>query len=155
MSDKTICSQLRKRDGRIVDFEPERIRLAADKALKASGMDNDKLSKTILNDVLAALRKNEFDEDTPDIEFIQDMVEHAFIRRGLSKTAKQFILYREQHKKMRTGKKIMMDVHDLVASYIDLQDWRVNENSNAGYSYPSLLNHVSGSVIANYTLSNI
>jgi len=155
MSDKTICSQIRKRDGRVVEFEPERIRLAAEKALKASGMDNEKLSRTILNDVLAALRKNEFEDDTPDIEFVQDMVEHAFIRRGLSKTAKQFILYREQHKKIRDGKKIMMDVHDLVASYIDLHDWRVNENSNAGYSYPSLLNHVSGSVIANYTLSNI
>jgi len=49
----------------------------------------------------------------------------------------------------------MMDVQDLVASYISNDDWRVNENSNSGYSYASLLNHVSGSVIANYSLTNM
>jgi anaerobic ribonucleoside-triphosphate reductase len=148
-------SQVRKRDGRVVDFEPDRIRLAAEKALKASGMGNEKLSKTICKDALSALAKNQFEDNIPDIETIQDNVERAFIKRGLSKTAKLYILYREQHKKMRDGKRIMMDVHDLVASYIDLHDWRVNENSNAGYSYASLLNHVSGSVIANYSLENM
>jgi len=149
------CAHVRKRDGRVVEFEAERIRIAAAKALKASGMENAKLSRTIRDDVLGSLSKTKIQENTPDIELLQDMVERAFIKRGLSKTAKLFILYREQHKKLRDGKRIMMDAHDLVASYLDLHDWRVNENSNAGYSYASLLNHVSGSVIANYTLSNM
>ncbi|MEG2076717.1 MAG: anaerobic ribonucleoside-triphosphate reductase, partial [Victivallaceae bacterium] len=65
------------------------------------------------------------------------------------------ILYRANREKVRTGKQLMMDIQELVSSYIEQQDWRVNENSNSGYSYASLLNHVSGTVVANYTLSNI
>jgi ribonucleoside-triphosphate reductase len=148
--------QIRKRDGRLVPFDPERIRLAAEKALKAAGIDQAKLPQTICQDVLKALRDANVGADgVPDIEQIQDLVEQAFIKRGLSKAAKLYILYRAQHDKLRTGKQLMMDVQDLVNSYISNDDWRVNENSNAGYSYASLLNHVSGSVIANYTLSNI
>lgn len=150
-----VITHVRKRDGRIVDFDPERIRLAAFKALKASGIDNEKLSKTILNHVIKSLGEEELEENTPDIELIQDLVEMAFIKRGLSKAAKLYILYRAQHDKMRDDKQLMMDVYGLVSSYIDMNDWRVNENSNAGYSYASLLNHVSGSVVANYSLTNM
>lgn len=147
--------QVRKRDGRIVDFDLERIRLAADKALKAAGIDNEKLSKTICNHVLKSLGEEDIEDNIPDIELIQDLVEMAFIKRGLSKAAKLYILYRAQHDKMRDEKQLMMDVYGLVSSYIDMNDWRVNENSNAGYSYASLLNHVSGSVVANYSLTNM
>ncbi len=153
---ETTVEKIRKRDGRVVDFEPERIAIAASKALKASGMENDKLASTICKDVVKSLEKKGFTGDNnPDIDLVQDQVEKAFIKRGLSKAAKAFILYRAQHDKLREGKKIMMDVQDLVASYLDRADWRVNENSNAGYSYASLLNHVSGTVVARYTLSNI
>ncbi|QSH40798.1 ribonucleoside triphosphate reductase [Lentisphaerota bacterium ZTH] len=152
----TIITRIKKRDGRIVDFDIDRISIAASKALRASGTANDKLAKTICNDVIKELEERGFGQDNvPDIELVQDLVESSFIKRGLSKAAKLYILYRAQHDKMREGKKMMMDVQDLVASYLDQQDWRVNENSNAGYSYASLLNHVSGSVIANYTLQNI
>ncbi len=155
MSVKSIYDRIRKRDGRVVEFDAERIALAVNKALKAVGTGNEKLSKTICSDVLTALNGIKVKEDIPDIELVQDLVEQAFIRRGLTKAAKSFILYRAQHDKMREGKKLMMDVQDLVSSYIEQNDWRVNENSNAGYSYASLLNHVSGSVVAHYTLSNI
>ena len=152
----SVIQKIRKRDGRVVDFDPERITLAAAKALKASGTANDKLAITICKDVLKALDEKNIEAGVvPDIELIQDLVENSFIKRGLSKAAKLYILYRAQHDKMREGKKLMMDVQDLVASYIDREDWRVNENSNAGYSYASLLNHVSGTVVAHYTLSNI
>lgn len=153
----SAIAKIKKRDGRVVDFEPDRITIAAGKALKAAGTANDKLAQTICKDVIEALHKKGFDDanNVPDIELIQDLVESSFIRRGLSKAAKLYILYRAQHDKLREGKKLMMDVQDLVSSYIDQEDWRVNENSNAGYSYASLLNHVSGAVIAHYTLSNI
>lgn len=151
--------QVKKRDGRIVDFEAERITLAISKALKAAGTDDQKIGKlavTLCDDVLESLRKkNSGETEIPCIEEIQDLVEHAFIKRGLSKAAKLYILYRAQHDKMREGKKLMMDVQELVSSYLDQEDWRVNENSNSGYSYASLLNHVSGTVIARYTLSNM
>lgn len=149
--------KVRKRDGRIVDFDPERITLAAAKALKAAGTNNVKIAGTISADVVQALIDKGFVDEAniPDIEVIQDLVEHSFIKRGLSKAAKLYILYRAQHEKLRAHKQLMMDVQELVSSYISQEDWRVNENSNAGYSYASLLNHVSGAVIANYTLANI
>ncbi len=155
MSVKPIYERIRKRDGRIVEFDAERITLAVNKALKAVGTANDKLAKTICSDVITALNGIKVKEDIPDIDLVQDLVEQSFIRKGLTKAAKSFILYRAQHDKMRESKKLMMDVQDLVSSYIEQNDWRVNENSNAGYSYASLLNHVSGSVVAHYTLSNI
>ncbi|HCE45465.1 MAG TPA: ribonucleoside triphosphate reductase [Lentisphaeria bacterium] len=155
MSVKPLYDRIRKRDGRVVEFDAERITLAVNKALKAVGTGNDKLAKTICSDVITALNGIKVKEDVPDIELVQDLVEQSFIRKGLTKAAKSFILYRAQHDNLRESKKLMMDVQDLVSSYIEQNDWRVNENSNAGYSYASLLNHVSGSVIAHYTLSNI
>ncbi len=149
------CLNVRKRDGRVVPFDPERITLAAAKALKAAGTASDKLAATICKDVIKELSEKEYGEEVPDIELIQDLVEQSFIRRGLSKAAKLFILYRAQHAKIRDGKQLMMDVQELVSSYLKKEDWRVNENSNAGYSYASLLNHVSGGIIAKYSLSNI
>ncbi|MEG1980156.1 MAG: ribonucleoside triphosphate reductase, partial [Victivallaceae bacterium] len=157
MSELTnVITKIRKRDGRIVDFDPERITIAAGKALKAAGTANNKLASTICHDVIHELVEKKFDQDNiPDIEDVQDLVESAFIRRGLTKAAKLYILYRANREKVRTGKQLMMDIQELVSSYIEQQDWRVNENSNSGYSYASLLNHVSGTVVANYTLSNI
>ena len=149
--------KIRKRDGRVVDFDPERIAIAAGKALKAAGTGNDKVARHIAADVVAELVEKGYNgaEQIPDIELVQDLVEHSFIKRGLSKAAKLFILYRQQHEKIRDARRLLMDVQDLVSSYFGQEDWRVNENSNAGYSYASLLNHVSGAVIANYTLANI
>ena len=146
---------IRKRDGRTVAFDPERITLAAYKALRAVGTANHKLANTICQDVMSSLGEMAGKVEVPEIEVIQDLVESAFIRRGLTKAAKSYILYRAQHQKLRESRQLLMDVQELVASYLDKNDWRVNENSNAGYSFASLLNHVSGSVIANYTLSNV
>ncbi len=159
MTDMNLAPlRVRKRDGRVVPFDLDRIKLAAAKALKAAGTGNDRIAETIAKDVMEELMTKGYTAESaevPDIEIIQDLVEQSFIRRGLSKAAKLYILYRAQREKVRTGKQLMMDVQDLVSSYIDHEDWRVNENSNAGYSYASLLNHVSGAVIANYTLANV
>ncbi|MBQ3351214.1 MAG: ribonucleoside triphosphate reductase [Thermoguttaceae bacterium] len=154
---ESSLKKLRKRDGRIVDFDDSRIISAADRALRSVGTANEKVAKRIARDVIEELVDKGYDQpdQIPDQELVQDLIEHSFIKRGMTAAAKAFILYREQHQKMREAKHLMMDVQDLVGSYLGQDDWRVNENSNAGYSYASLLNHVSGAVIANYTLANI
>ena len=152
---KQTYTKIKKRDGRVVDFEPERITLAADKALRAVGTANHKLAKTICQDVLKSLEEQKGKIEVPDIEMIQDFVETAFIRRSLTKAAKSYILYRAQHQNLRKKRQLLMDIQDLVGTYLNKDDWRVNENSNAGYSFASLLNHISGSVVANYSLENI
>ena len=156
MSVQNTIKQIKKRDGRIVEFDIERITIAAKKALQATGAASKKLSQTISKDVLSELTKQGFGDDKiPDIEVVQDLVERSFIKRGLTKASKAYILYRAQHDSLRKSKQMMMDVQGLVADYLDREDWRVNENSNAGFSYASLLNHVSGSVVAHYTLENV
>ena len=157
MSNTVSIQKMKKRDGRIVEFDPQRIAIAAGKALKAAGMGSDKVARHIADDVVRELVDKVYDDELqiPDVEVIQDLVEHAFVKRGLSQAAKLYILYRASHTKIREAKKLMMDVQELVSSYLGQEDWRVNENSNSGYSYASLLNHVSGSVIANYALANM
>ena len=157
MSNTVSIQKMKKRDGRIVEFDPQRIAIAAGKALKAAGMGSDKVARHIADDVVRELVDKGYDDELqiPDVEVIQDLVEHAFVKRGLSQAAKLYILFRASHTKIREAKKLMMDVQELVSSYLGQEDWRVNENSNSGYSYASLLNHVSGSVIANYALANM
>ncbi|MFA6714327.1 MAG: ribonucleoside triphosphate reductase [Victivallaceae bacterium] len=157
MSANNTIKQIKKRDGRVVEFDIERITIAAKKALQVTGATNGKLPQTISRDVLAELISGGYGkaDNIPDIETVQDLVERSFIKRGLTKAAKAYILYRAQHENLRSNKQMMMDVQGLVADYLDREDWRVNENSNAGFSYASLLNHVSGSVVAHYTLENV
>ena len=157
MEIKSSIPKMKKRDGRIVDFDAERIVIAVGKALKAAGTANEKIARRITQDVVDELTNKgcASGELIPDVEMIQDLVEHALVKRGLSQAAKLYILYRATHQKMREARKLMMDIQDLVSGYLGQEDWRVNENSNVGFSYASLLSHVSGAVIANYTLANI
>ena len=153
----TTINQIRKRDNSIVPFDIDKIIGAADAALKASGTSNHKVAEHLATDVVKELIDKGYDQDDqiPTVELIQDLLENAFVKRGLTHAAKAFILYRDEHKKAREGKPVMIDAKELVDGYIKQEDWRVNENSNSGYSYASLLNHASGAVIANYTLSNV
>ena len=153
----TTINQIRKRDNSIVSFDINKIIKAADAALKASGTGNHKVAEHLATDVVKELVDKGYDQDDqiPTVELVQDLLENAFVKRALTHAAKAFILYRDKHKRAREGTHVMIDVKDLVEGYLNQEDWRVQENSNSGYSYASLLNHASGAVIANYTLSNI
>ena len=118
MNSTESIRKMKKRDGRIVDFDPQRIAIAAGKALKAAGMGSEKVARHIADDVVRELIDKGYDEELmiPDVEVIQDLVEHAFVKRGLSQAAKLYILYRANHAKIREAKKLMMDVQEIVSS---------------------------------------
>lgn len=153
----TTLNQIRKRSGDVVSFDVTKIIEAAFAALKASGTPNREVAEHLSVDVVQELLDKGYDQkdQIPTVELVQDLLENAFVKRGLTHAAKAFIIYREEHKKAREGKPVLIDAKELVDGYINQEDWRVNENSNSGYSYASLLNHASGAVIANYTLSNV
>ena len=138
-----------KRDGTVVPFDAEKITTAIAKALASVDMKGERLIKLVTHDVLSEL--NEL-STTPSVEQVQDIVERMLTKRGLYAAAKSFILYRAQHEKMRDGKELMMDISGLINHYRDQSDWRVHENANSGYSYSSLLKHVSSSVLSKYGL---
>lgn len=152
-----MLKEIIKRDGSIVEFDPNKINLAIKKAFVAArGESDEELIGKLTKAVVRYLKANVPEDTTKTtIEDVQDAVEHVLIKYNLPKVAKEYILYRDLHNKIRTNKNILLDSYKLVGEYVDKVDWRVNENANAGYSYASMLNHISGSVVANYTLANM
>src|SRR4030042_1269695 len=143
-----------KRDSKLEPFDKERITNAVWKAAKAVGGKDREQAKRVSDQVVADL-KNRYGEDgVPTVEEIQDTVEKMLIENGHAQTAKAFILYRKQHQDMRELSALLSNA-DLVDQYLELQDWRVKENSNMSYSLQGLNNPLSSTVIAKYWITRI
>ena len=124
--------KVRKRDGRIVDFDKSRITNAIFAAAQAVGGKDRKLAERLADKVVKELEKR-FQKVIPGVEDIQDIVEKVLIEEGHAKTAKAYILYRKQHADIRRVRALLQDI-SLVESYLEKTDWRVRENSNMSYS---------------------
>jgi ribonucleoside-triphosphate reductase len=145
---------VRKRDGKLEPFDQERITNAVWKAAKAVGGKDREQAKRVSDAVMAEL-KNRFGEDgVPTVEEIQDIVEKMLIENGHAQTAKAYILYRKQHQDMRELAALLSSA-DLVDQYLEVEDWRVKENSNMSYSLQGLNNYLSSTVIAKYWITRI
>jgi len=146
--------QIRKRDGSIVDFDRNKIIQAVYKALKAVGRDDMILAEQIADKTIKALNNKFHPRSIPAIEEIQDLVEESLIREDLFKAAKSYIIYREQHARLRDLKKLL-DSNDIIEGYLKQLDWLVKENANMTYSLQGLNNHVASAVSSNYWLNKI
>jgi ribonucleoside-triphosphate reductase len=149
-----MITHVKKRDGRITDFDQERITEAIFNAAQAVG-GNDRTLASQLSEKVAEYLETQIPDRIPHVEEIQDAVEKILTENGHYRTTKAYILYREQHKKIRDTQNLIMDITQTMDGYLRQKDWRVNENSNIAYSFSGLLMHVGGSVIANYTLHNL
>ncbi|HOG23670.1 MAG TPA: ribonucleoside triphosphate reductase [Candidatus Omnitrophota bacterium] len=147
-------TNIRKRDGSIVPFNGVKIYDAILKAGAATG-DYDGTEAQFLTLAVIKVIDNRYDRGFLDIEAIQDIVEQVLITSNYLKTARAYIIYREQHKKLRGDKKTVVDVISSVNEYLYKQDWRVNANANQGYSLGGMILNISGKVIANYWLSHV
>ncbi|RKY69020.1 MAG: ribonucleoside triphosphate reductase [Candidatus Latescibacterota bacterium] len=148
-------SQIRKRDGRLVKFDQEKITNAIFKAIQAVGGDDRTVAQSISDQVVSILRIFYRDGRVPAVEEVQDLVEKVLIENGQAETAKAYILYRAQRAKLRRQRSVMMDIRETIGDYLNQSDWRVNENSNSDYSLSGLLMHAAGAAIANYTLEEV
>ncbi len=145
---------VRKRDGKLEPFDQERITVAIWKAAKAVGGKDREQSKKVSNQVVTELQNRYGDDGCPTVEEIQDFVEKMLIENGHAQTAKAYILYRKQHQDMRELAALLSSA-DLVDQYLEVEDWRVKENSNMSYSLQGLNNYLSSTVIAKYWISRI
>jgi len=145
---------VRKRDGRLEPFDQERITNAIWKAAKAVGGKDRALAKKLSDQVVAELQKRFGEDGVPTVEEIQDLVEKTLIENGHARTAKAYILYRKQHQDIRELASLLSSA-DLVDQYLEIEDWRVRENSNMSYSLQGLNNYLSCTVVAKYWLSRI
>ena len=146
---------IRKRDGRVVPFNAEKITDAVFNAAKAVGGTNRDTAAQITESLIGILEVIFKDGRIPTVENVQDLVEKILIERGHARVAKAYILYREQHRKIREGKDLLNEGLRLVEDYLDRSDWRVNENSNMSYSLQGLNNHIAAAVTAKYWLERI
>lgn len=147
-------TQLKKRDGRITTFAVDKITTAIFKALRAAGQEDRPLAEKLGALVIKALDKKYDGHTIPSVEQVQDMVEATLIKAGLVEVAKSYILYRDQHAKIRDINKFI-NSDDLIDQYLNKLDWRVKENSNMAYSLQGLNNHVASTVSAHYWLNSI
>ncbi|MBI5078538.1 ribonucleoside triphosphate reductase, partial [Candidatus Saganbacteria bacterium] len=145
---------IEKRNGKTVPFDEKKIEEAILKALKAAGGEDPPAARTITEKVVHNL-KRKFGYDAPTVEQVQDMVEKELINAGLAECAKAYILYRNRRSETRTSQAFLHKVEDIISGYVSQSDWRVAENSNASYSLSGLQAHISGAVVAEYTLRNI
>jgi anaerobic ribonucleoside-triphosphate reductase len=147
-----MFTEIAKRDGTIVPFEAQKITNAVAKAGKATEEFEERVAQRLTLRVLN-LAQQVFGEKIPTVEEVQDIVEEVLLSSTYRKTAKAYIIYRDQHAKMReiTNKASV----DLVDQYLNRTDWRVNENSNMAFSLQGLNNYVSSEVSRVYWLNEI
>ncbi len=147
--------QVVKRDGEIADFNLSKISAAIEKAFKAT----DKFYTGDIINLLTLRVTADFQQKVQDekisVEDVQDSVEHVLEQTGYTDVAKAYILYRKNREKIRNMKSTILDYKEIVNSYVKEEDWRVKENSTVTYSVGGLILHNSGSVTANYWLSEI
>ncbi|EHK66113.1 anaerobic ribonucleoside triphosphate reductase [Achromobacter arsenitoxydans SY8] len=140
-----------KRDGRVVAFDSDKIAQAMAAAGQSTGELDLAGARTLTSAVVAALDGNL----CPGVETIQNRVEEALVQAGHWRTARAYIVYREQHARLRSLRHTLVDVESAMEEYLDQRDWRVNANANQGYSLGGLILNVAGKVTANYWLSNV
>lgn len=146
-----------KRDGKIVEFNSEKITSAIEKAASVT-KEFDKDTAKTLTEKVVELTKDLVDKKhenlkAASIEEIQDIVEYILLSSDYKKTAKSYMLYREQQSRLRefTHNANM----NMVDDYLKQLDWEVNENSNMTYSIQGLNNYVSSHISKNYWLNKI
>lgn len=146
-----------KRDGQIVDFDSAKI---TDAICKASNVTKEidpftarRLTKNVIKIVNDFVKEKQTNMSAPTIEEIQDIVEKVLLSSEYKQTAKSYILYREQHNKMRNF--VNTASVNMVDDYLKQLDWQVNENSNMGYSIQGLNNYLASAISKNYWLNKI
>ncbi|MFN3301826.1 MAG: ribonucleoside triphosphate reductase, partial [Patescibacteria group bacterium] len=146
---------VKKRDGQIVPFDQEKIVQAIFKAITATGEGNGKRAKRLANKVVKILNRRFKKDEIPQVEQIQDIVEEVLILEGLVETAKAYILYREQRRRIREGIAVVDESVERIDSYLQELDWQVQENANMTFSLQGLNQYIVSNVSKKYWLNKI
>lgn len=145
-----MAIQVKKRNGSLVPFVYQKIINAATKALESTNVEMDVVTRRAFDDHFSFV--NSLDEDSfLTVEDIQDDVEFLLMKTKHYQAAKNFILYRDQHRRTRDA----VSVKKAIEEYISHSDWRIKANANQGYSLGGMILNTSGKVVANYWLNEI
>lgn len=147
--------KVKKRDGRLVDFDAERITNAIYKAITATGQGDGAKSHQVTEKVIKIFNRRFRDGETATVEQIQDIVEEVLILEGLVDTAKSYILYREQRRRVREVAVVSEEAVERVDQYLEKLDWEVQENANMAFSLQGLNHYGVSYIVKKYWLNKI
>ncbi|HOF09002.1 MAG TPA: ribonucleoside triphosphate reductase [Opitutaceae bacterium] len=147
-----LPAQIRKRDGRIVPFSVSRVTHALERAGSSTGEYNRDIAQRLTIRVVNLLA-NTVADPIPTVEQVQDIAEEVLLESPFRRTARAFIVYRDQHKRLREIA-AKSDVA-LIDGYLKQLDWQVRENSNMSYSLQGLNNYISSTVSQSYWMNAI
>ncbi|MEQ8201350.1 MAG: ribonucleoside triphosphate reductase [Syntrophomonadaceae bacterium] len=147
-------TKVRKRDGRVVPFEKEKLTNAIFKAARAVGGKDYQTAESLAEKVMDIAQYVD-DDEIATVEGIQDLVEKVLVKNGHYKTAKAYILYRKQHETLRNADQLLANNNQIIANYLGRNDWRVKENSNMTYSLQGMNFHLSSVIVSQYWLDQI
>ncbi|GBG03710.1 anaerobic ribonucleoside triphosphate reductase [Azospira sp. I13] len=146
--------RITRRDGVEVPFEAPRIVSALSRAGAASGEYETEEASLLAARVLKVIR-HRYGVSSPTVEQVQDVVEQTLVDANHLRTFRAYVAYRDQHRRLREGRRTLVDVAAAIDEYVGRADWRVKANANQGYSLGGLILNVSGKVVANYWLSHV
>ena len=146
--------KVKKRDGRLVRFDRERIESGIFKAAQGVGGNERKRASEVTDEVISRLKKKYLGKECIKSEDIATVVKETLLDMGHGKTSIAFALFVDLKNQVKNIKSLI-DANTLVKDYIDKLDWQVNENSNMAYSWQGLNNYISSSIQANYWLHSL
>jgi len=143
---------IRKRDNQIVKFEAEKITQAILKAGEATQEFDITIARKLSLQVIN-LAQQVIEKQVPSVEQIQDIVEEVLLSSPFKKSTKAYIIYRDQHAKIR---EIISNAEiSMIDKYLERLDWQVKENSNMAYSLQGLNNYIASEISKIYWLNKI
>ena len=148
-------TKVKKRSGEIKDFDQKKIEKAVFRAITATNQGDGEKSKEITSKVVSFLTRRFKKDEIPTVEQIQDIVEEVLILEGLVETAKAYILYREQRRRIREAVVMTEESVDKLDEYIEGIDWEVHENANMTYSLQGLNQYGTSMLTKKYWLNKI
>ncbi len=146
----SVIKKIRKRDGRVVNFDKEKIVNAIFKAAQSIGGKDKQEAERLADQVVEYLEKG-FAGKIPTVEEVQDIVERVLVEAGHYKTTKAFILYRKQRSDVRDTKAFLARIQGVIDSYASYRE----PAQELLHSISGLREHISGAVMAEYTLNSI
>lgn len=147
--EETLFHKIRKRDGRVVPFEPAKITDAIFKAVQAVGGSNREIAENLTLQVLSYLQTSGYNGIAPAVEEVQDAVEKVLIENGHARTAKAYILYRDRRTRIRDAKTELMDaVKEILVE-------TSRENANISNSPSAKMLQIAMAASKKYYLSNL
>lgn len=151
-----MITKIAKRDGRLEDFNPQKIEKAIFKAASACGGSDQEKAKGLSKQVAKIMKEKYYDKNKiPNVEEVQDIVESVLVESGHYQTSKAYILYREQRSKVRNFPVLIDETKNMFSNYLKDIDWNIKENANMQKSVNGLNNYIREAFTKKYWLYEI